>query len=156
TPTSQWRTRVSRRSASPANGASRPPACASSSTTTPRGGTWGSSARRPSTCSSSTSPSTSSRRDRAGMTSRVLVGDDEPQILRTVGLDLRAHDYVVDLAETGEAALDLAARNHPDVVVVDLGLPGIGGLDVIERLRRSTRIPIVVLSVRDTEADKVA
>ncbi|HKA94431.1 MAG TPA: response regulator transcription factor [Acidimicrobiia bacterium] len=90
------------------------------------------------------------------MTSRVLVVDDEPQILRTVGLDLRAHDYVVDLAETGEAALDLAARNHPDIVVVDLGLPGIGGLDVIERLRRSTRIPIVVLSVRDTEADKVA
>jgi two-component system, OmpR family, KDP operon response regulator KdpE len=90
------------------------------------------------------------------MTSRVLVVDDETQIRRTVGINLRAHGFDVDLAETGEEALDLAARRRPDVVVVDLGLPGIGGIDVIEGIRGWSRIPIIVLSVRDTEADKVA
>jgi two-component system, OmpR family, KDP operon response regulator KdpE len=90
------------------------------------------------------------------MTSRVLVVDDETQIRRTVGINLRAHGFDVDLAETGEEALDLAARRSPDVVVVDLGLPGIGGIDVIEGIRGWSRIPIIVLSVRDTEADKVA
>jgi len=90
------------------------------------------------------------------MSSRVLVVDDETQILRTVGINLRAHGYAVDLAESGEDGLDVAARMHPDVVVVDLGLPGIGGLDVIARLRHWSHVPIIVLSVRDTEADKVA
>jgi two-component system KDP operon response regulator KdpE len=86
----------------------------------------------------------------------VLVVDDEPQIRRALGINLRARDYEVDLAETGEQALDLAARHHPDVVVLDLGLPGIGGVEVIEGLRGWSRVPIIVLSVRDAEADKVA
>jgi two-component system KDP operon response regulator KdpE len=90
------------------------------------------------------------------MTSRVLVVDDETQIRRTVGINLRARGFDVDLAETGEEALDLAARHRPDVVVVDLGLPGIGGVEVIEGIRGWSRVPIIVLSVRDTEADKVA
>jgi two-component system KDP operon response regulator KdpE len=90
------------------------------------------------------------------MTSRVLVVDDEVQIRRTVGINLRARGFDVDLAETGEQALDLAARHHPDVVVVDLGLPGIGGIEVIEGIRGWSRVPIIVLSVRDTETDKVA
>jgi len=90
------------------------------------------------------------------MAGRVLVVDDETQILRTVGINLRAHGYDVDLAETGEESLEVATRDQPDVVVADLGLPGIGGLDVIERLRQWSRVPIIVLSVRDTEADKVA
>jgi two-component system KDP operon response regulator KdpE len=90
------------------------------------------------------------------MTSRVLVVDDETQIRRTVGINLRAHGFEVDLAGTGEEALDLAARNHPDAVLVDLGLPGIGGIEVIEGIRGWSRVPIIVLSVRDTEADKVA
>jgi two-component system, OmpR family, KDP operon response regulator KdpE len=90
------------------------------------------------------------------MTSRVLVVDDETQIRRTVGINLQARGFDVDLAETGEEALDLAARRRPDVVVVDLGLPGIGGIEVIEGIRGWSRIPIIVLSVRDTEADKVA
>jgi two-component system KDP operon response regulator KdpE len=90
------------------------------------------------------------------MTSRVLVVDDETQIRRTVGINLRARGFDVDLAETGEEALDLAARRRPDVVVVDLGLPGIGGIEVIEGIRGWSRVPIIVLSVRDTEADKVA
>jgi two-component system, OmpR family, KDP operon response regulator KdpE len=90
------------------------------------------------------------------MTSRVLVVDDETQIRRTVGINLRARGFDVDLAETGEEGLDLAARHRPDVVVVDLGLPGIGGVEVIEGIRGWSRVPIIVLSVRDTEADKVA
>lgn len=90
------------------------------------------------------------------MTTRVLVVDDETQIRRTVGINLRARGFDVDLAETGEDALDLVARRHPDVVIVDLGLPGIGGIEVIEGIRGWSRVPIIVLSVRDTEADKVA
>ncbi|HEY3096503.1 MAG TPA: response regulator [Acidimicrobiia bacterium] len=88
--------------------------------------------------------------------SRVLVVDDEPQILRALGINLRARGYDVDLAPDGERALDLAARHHPDVVVLDLGLPGIDGVDVIRGLRGWTQVPIVVLSVRDAEGEKVA
>ena len=90
------------------------------------------------------------------MTSRVLVVDDEFLIRRTVEINLRARGFDVDLAETGEEGLELAARHRPDVVVVDLGLPGISGIEVIEGIRGWSRVPIVVLSVRDTEADKVA
>jgi two-component system KDP operon response regulator KdpE len=86
----------------------------------------------------------------------VLVVDDEPQILRALGVNLRARGYEVDLARTGEQALDLAARGHPDVVVLDLGLPGIDGVDVIRGLRGWTTVPIVVLSAREAEAEKVA
>ena len=88
--------------------------------------------------------------------SRVLVVDDEPQIRRALGINLRARGYEVDLAETGEEALDLAARHHPDVVVLDLGLPGIGGVEVIHGLRGWSQVPVIVLSVRDAESDKVA
>jgi two-component system, OmpR family, KDP operon response regulator KdpE len=87
---------------------------------------------------------------------RVLVVDDEPQILRALGINLRARGYDVDLAPDGERALDAAARHHPDVVVLDLGLPGIDGVDVIRGLRGWSQVPIVVLSVRDAEGDKVA
>jgi two-component system KDP operon response regulator KdpE len=87
---------------------------------------------------------------------RVLVVDDEPQILRALGINLRARGYDVDLAPSGEAALQLAAHDHPDVVVLDLGLPGMDGLEVIAGLRGWSTVPIIVLSVRDREADKVA
>ena len=87
---------------------------------------------------------------------RLLVVDDEPQILRALAANLRARDYVVDLAGTGEAALSLAQRHRPDAVILDLGLPGIDGLEVIRGLRGWTDVPIVVLSVRDREADKIA
>ena len=86
----------------------------------------------------------------------MLVVDDEPQILRALGINLRARGYEVDLAPDGERALDVAARHHPDVVVLDLGLPGIDGVDVIRGLRGWSQVPIVVLSVRDAEGDKVA
>jgi len=87
---------------------------------------------------------------------RILVVDDEPQILRALAANLRARDYVVDLAGTGEAALTLAQRHRPDGVILDLGLPGIDGLEVIRGLRGWTDVPIVVLSVGDREADKIA
>ena len=87
---------------------------------------------------------------------RVLVVDDEPQIRRTLEVNLRARRYDVDLARTGEEALELAARHHPDVVVLDLGLPGIDGIEVVKGLRGWSETAIVILSVRDREADKVA
>ena len=87
--------------------------------------------------------------------SRILVVDDEPQLLRALGTNLKARGYDVDLAPTGEAALTLAARKHPDVVILDLGLPGIDGVEVIRGLRGWTRVPVIVLSVRETERAKV-
>jgi two-component system KDP operon response regulator KdpE len=86
---------------------------------------------------------------------RVLVVDDEPQISRALAVNLKAREYEVDVAATGEKALDLAARRHPDAVVLDLGLPGISGVDVIRGLRGWTAVPIIVLSVRESESDKV-
>ncbi len=87
---------------------------------------------------------------------RVLVVDDEPQIRSALDVNLRARGYVVDLAESGEQALHLAATHHPDLVLLDLGLPGIDGIDVIRGLRGWTAVPIIILSVREAEADKVA
>jgi two-component system KDP operon response regulator KdpE len=87
---------------------------------------------------------------------RVLVVDDEAPIRRALAANLKARGYDVDTAETGEQALDLAARHHPDVVLLDLGLPGIDGLEVIDGLRGWTHVPIVVLSARGAERDKVA
>lgn len=86
---------------------------------------------------------------------RVLVVDDEPQILRGLGTNLRARGYEVETAPDGERALEVAARTHPDVVILDLGLPGIDGVDVIRGLRAWTATPIIVLSARDQEQDKV-
>ena len=87
---------------------------------------------------------------------RILAVDDEPQILRALATNLRARGYDVDLAQTGEAALTTAARKHPDLVILDLGLPGIDGVEVIRGLRGWTSVPIIVLSVREAERDKVA
>jgi two-component system KDP operon response regulator KdpE len=87
---------------------------------------------------------------------RILAVDDEPQILRALVTNLRARGYDVDIAQTGEAALAIAARKHPDLVVLDLGLPGMDGIEVIQGLRGWTSVPIIVLSVREHERDKVA
>ena len=86
---------------------------------------------------------------------RVLVVDDEPHLRRTLGANLRARGYAVDLAESGERALELAATHKPDAVILDLGLPGKSGMEVIRSLRHWTSVPIIVLSARDTEFDKV-
>jgi two-component system, OmpR family, KDP operon response regulator KdpE len=87
---------------------------------------------------------------------RVLVVDDEPQILRGLRTNLVARGYEVDTAADGETALELAVRDRPDVVIVDLGLPGIDGIDVIRGLRTWTAVPIIVLSAREQESEKVA
>jgi two-component system KDP operon response regulator KdpE len=87
---------------------------------------------------------------------RVLIVDDEPQILRALRTNLRARDYEVDLAQTGEDGLEMAARHRPDLVILDLGLPGIDGVEVIKGLRGWSEVPIVVLTVREREQDKVA
>lgn len=86
---------------------------------------------------------------------RVLVVDDDATLRRTLSLNLRARGYTADLAGTGEAALQLAASHHPDVVILDLGLPGLNGLEVIAGIRGWSSVPIVVLSGRDTESMKV-
>ena len=87
---------------------------------------------------------------------RILVVDDEPAVVRAVGVNLRKHNFQVESASTGEAALSTYARTHPDLVVLDLGLPDIEGLEIIRRLRTRANTPIVVLSVREAEQDKVA
>jgi DNA-binding response OmpR family regulator len=88
--------------------------------------------------------------------STVLVVDDELPILRTMEINLRARGYHVELATTGGQALALAARRHPDAIVLDLGLPDIDGIDVIRGIRGWTEVPIIVLSARTAEAQKVA
>jgi len=87
---------------------------------------------------------------------RILIVDDEPQIRRALGINLRARGYEVESAPDGETALALAASTHPDLMIVDLGLPGIDGVEVIRGVRGWSTVPIVVLSVRESEREKVA
>jgi len=87
--------------------------------------------------------------------SRILVVDDEQQILRAVRRALTARGYDVVTAADGEDALAQAEASVPDVVVLDLNLPGIDGMEVCRRLRTWTRVPILILSVREDEAGKV-
>ncbi len=86
---------------------------------------------------------------------RVLVVDDEPQIVRALRINLRARGYDVDAAPDGRTALDLAARRHPDVIVLDLGLPDMEGAEVIRGLRGWTNVPIIVLTARHASEEKV-
>jgi two-component system, OmpR family, KDP operon response regulator KdpE len=85
----------------------------------------------------------------------VLVVDDEPPIRRFLRTSLSAQGYRVSEAERGAEALDRIPREHPDVVVLDLGLPDIDGLSVIEAVRRESTVPIIVLSSRSDEQGKV-
>jgi two-component system KDP operon response regulator KdpE len=86
----------------------------------------------------------------------ILVVDDEPQILRTMRINLRARGYDVEVAADGAAALQAADAHHPDLVVLDLGLPDMDGVEVIRGLRGWTAVPIIVLSGRTGSGDKVA
>lgn len=86
---------------------------------------------------------------------RVLVVDDEPQIVRALRINLKARGYEVDAAPDGRTALELAARRHPDVVVLDLGLPDMEGVEVIKGLRGWLSVPIIVLSARHASDEKV-
>ncbi len=86
---------------------------------------------------------------------RVLVVDDEPQILRALRINLSVRGYEVTTAATGAGALRAAAEKHPDVVVLDLGLPDISGIEVLAGLRGWSTAPVIVLSARTDSADKV-
>jgi two-component system KDP operon response regulator KdpE len=86
----------------------------------------------------------------------ILVVDDEPQILRALKTILLERGFQVSVASRGEEALTLAAADEPDLVSLDLGLPDMEGIEVCSRLREWTQCPILVLSVRDGEREKVA
>jgi two-component system KDP operon response regulator KdpE len=85
----------------------------------------------------------------------ILVVDDEPQILRALRINLRARSYQVEVAADGATALRVAADTRPDLIVLDLGLPDLDGVEVIRGLRGWTTIPIIVLSGRAGSGDKV-
>jgi two-component system KDP operon response regulator KdpE len=89
------------------------------------------------------------------MSARILVVDDEPNIIGTVGPLLRGRGYDVLTAMTGRAALAAAERDKPDLIVLDLGLPDINGVEVCREIRKTQSVPIVVLSARGAEGDKV-
>ena len=87
---------------------------------------------------------------------RILVVDDEPQIRRFLDISLRAQGYRVDLAGTGRAGLEELARHHPDLVVLDIGLPDMDGHAVLRELRQWSEVPVIMLTVRSGELEKVA
>ncbi len=87
---------------------------------------------------------------------RILVIDDEPQILRALRAILAEQGFTVEAASRGEDGLTQAAAHLPDLVILDLGLPDIEGIEVCRRLREWTDIPVIILSVRDAEREKVA
>lgn len=85
-----------------------------------------------------------------------LVIDDEPQIRRLLQVTLETHGYRVFDADNGQDGIAQAAQRRPDVILLDLGLPDLDGLAVLKRIREWSQIPILILSVRDAEADKIA
>ncbi|WP_157667740.1 response regulator [Comamonas serinivorans] len=87
---------------------------------------------------------------------RVLVIDDEPQIRKFIDISLRSQGYATLLAENGQQGLGLLASRGADIVVLDLGLPDMDGREVLQELRQWSRVPVVVLTVRASEAEKVA
>ena len=89
------------------------------------------------------------------MKQSVLIIDDELQIRRLLRVTLESVDYIVHEAETGESGLAEIAFRRPDVVILDLGLPDLGGIEVLKRLREWSETPVVILSVRDDEEEKV-
>jgi two-component system KDP operon response regulator KdpE len=91
----------------------------------------------------------------ASPATRILIVDDEPQILKAMRIALKTEGYEPLLAETGEQALDQVALQNPDLIVLDLALPGIDGLQVCRRIREWSQVPIIVLTVRRADDDKV-
>ncbi len=86
---------------------------------------------------------------------RILIVDDEPEIRRFLRASLRSHQYEVFEAVSGITALAAVQEHHPDLMILDLGLPDVDGVEVTRRLREWSQVPIVILSVRDREADKI-
>jgi two-component system KDP operon response regulator KdpE len=87
---------------------------------------------------------------------RVLVVDDERAIRRYLHAALNAHGYIIYEAVSGQEALSAAAAEHPDLIILDLGLPDIDGVEVTRQIREWSQVPIIILSVREQERDKVA
>ena len=87
---------------------------------------------------------------------RVLIVDDEPAIRKFLRVSLAAQNYDVVEAASGQEALGKTAADKPDIIVLDIGLPDINGIEVTGLLRKWTQIPIIILSVRGAESDKVA
>ena len=85
----------------------------------------------------------------------ILVVDDEPQIRRVMRSTLSAHGYVITEAMTGEEGVESARKDRPDLVLLDINMPGMGGLEACKEIRRSTDAPIIMLTVRNAERDKV-
>lgn len=88
-------------------------------------------------------------------TTRVLVVDDDPAIVRTLAINLRARDYQVQVAHDGRTALEILTEEPPDVMLLDLGLPDLDGVSVLRRLRAFSALPVIVLSARHSSDDKV-
>jgi two-component system, OmpR family, KDP operon response regulator KdpE len=86
---------------------------------------------------------------------RILIADDDPQILRALRITLTARGYEVDTAADGKEAMRLAVDKHPDLIILDLGMPGLTGLEVIEGVRGWSQVPILVVSGRSGSLDKV-
>jgi two-component system, OmpR family, KDP operon response regulator KdpE len=86
----------------------------------------------------------------------ILVVDDEPQIRRVMRSTLSVHGYVITEATTGEDAIESVRKNHPDLVLLDVNMPGMGGIEACREIRRSSDAPIIMLTVRNAERDKVA
>ncbi|MHB0858150.1 MAG: response regulator [Anaerolineae bacterium] len=89
------------------------------------------------------------------MAARVLVVEDEPALLDTIAYNLQRQGYDTSTASDGQSALDMARAQHPDMLVLDLMLPVIDGLEVCRILRRETNVPILMLTARDDEVDKI-
>ncbi|WP_108992589.1 response regulator [Paenibacillus agaridevorans] len=87
---------------------------------------------------------------------KILIIDDEPQIRKLLKVTLHAHHYDVAEAGSGEEGILQASMSHPDLIVLDLGLPDMGGMDVLRRIREWSQTPIIVLTARDREEDKIA
>jgi len=87
---------------------------------------------------------------------RILVIDDEREIRRMLRVALSTHGYALSEASSGKEGLREATIFHPDLVILDLGLPDLDGMDVIARLREWTQVPVIVLSVREREGDKIS
>jgi two-component system KDP operon response regulator KdpE len=87
---------------------------------------------------------------------RILIIEDEPALARALAITLNARGYETEVAVTGAAGLDLVASSHPDLILLDLGLPDLDGMAILAAVRGWSQIPIVVLSARQTSHDKVA
>ena len=86
---------------------------------------------------------------------RILIVDDEPQIRKLLKVTLQAHNFEIHEAADGEDGIYLASTLHPDLIILDLGLPDVSGMEVLRRIREWSQIPIIVLTAKEREDDKI-